>query len=190
MKIALDAGHGGVNPGAVGVNGLLEKTVNLNVALMTGQLLRQHANMDTCYTRSTDVDIPLAERAAYANSVGADYFVSVHCNSSANAAYNGTETLVYMIESAAGRLAQSVQTALVSEIGTKNNGITARPELAVLRRTLMSAILIEAAFVSNPADAGILQNRQDAVARGVYRGISAFLGITPILPVRFTYQRY
>ncbi len=188
MKIALDAGHGGNNPGAIGLNGLQEKTVNLNVALMTGQLLKQHTNMDVYYTRSTDIDIPLANRADYANSVSADYFISFHCNSNANTSYNGTETLIYRRGGPAERLAQSVQTAIVAQLGTKNNGITERPELAVLRRTVMPAILIEMAFVSNPQNANILENRQDAVARGIYKGICAFLGLTPILPVRFTYN--
>ena len=94
MKIFIDAGHGGSNPGAVGPNGLKESDVNLDVALRLGRLLSSR-NYEVKYSRISNINIGLRERATLANQWGADYFISIHCNSNINPIYKGTSTYDY-----------------------------------------------------------------------------------------------
>ena len=88
--IVVDAGHGGMDPGARGF-GLQEKDVTLRMALILGKMLEEHG-FRVIYTRTTDVFLALGERTALANSQKADLFVSVHCNANTNPAINGLET--------------------------------------------------------------------------------------------------
>jgi len=90
--VVLDAGHGGKDPGNLG-NGYKEKTIALKIILSVGKELEKNSEIKVIYTRKTDVFLELHERAAIANKVDADLFVSVHCNSFSNQAH-GTETFV------------------------------------------------------------------------------------------------
>lgn len=90
--VVLDAGHGGKDPGNRG-NGFKEKDIALNVVMEIGKILEKQPNFKVIYTRTTDVFLELTERAAIANKVDADVFISVHCNSHHTQAY-GAETFV------------------------------------------------------------------------------------------------
>ena len=87
----IDPGHGGKDPGAHGLHGLVEKDVNLRFAKILGEELRQKG-FKVLYTRTTDVFIPLETRTELANSKGADLFISVHCNAHSDAETSGLET--------------------------------------------------------------------------------------------------
>ncbi len=92
-RVVIDAGHGGHDPGAVGKSGLYEKDVVLDIALQVKTiLLKQYPGYDIMLTREKDVFIPLDERAAIANRVKADLFVSIHANASTNRKARGIET--------------------------------------------------------------------------------------------------
>ncbi len=93
-RVALDPGHGGHDPGAVGANGLREKDVTLDVAHRAAPLIAQELGVSVLLTRDADVFVPLDERAARANAFRADVFVSIHCNASADAAARGVMTFV------------------------------------------------------------------------------------------------
>lgn len=93
FKVALDAGHGGHDYGAV-YNGHIEKNIALAVALKVGRILERSSGVDVIYTRKTDVFIDLIERANIANRADANIFVSIHCNSNKNTAADGSETYV------------------------------------------------------------------------------------------------
>ncbi|MDP2807393.1 MAG: N-acetylmuramoyl-L-alanine amidase [bacterium] len=80
QKVALDPGHGGKDPGAVGPTGLCEKDVNLEIALMLKAILEQDHNLIVVMTRRDDTFIPLGERTKLANQEAADVFISIHCN--------------------------------------------------------------------------------------------------------------
>lgn len=174
MRIFLDPGHGGTNPGAIGINGLNESEVTLDVALRTGRLL-QAEGYTVNYSRTSEVNVSLAERARLANQWGADYFVSIHCNSNVNPIYTGTETFFYREGTVAEDFALAVNTALVEEINTKDLGIFSA-NFAVLRLTRMPAILVELAFLSNPAEAELLatDSFRQRCAIGISRGIIDF----------------
>jgi len=80
--IVIDAGHGGIDPGTIGVSGLKEKTVTLGIALKLGKALqRGMKDVRIVYTRNTDTFVPLYRRGQIANEVGGKLFISIHCNS-------------------------------------------------------------------------------------------------------------
>ncbi len=89
--IMIDPGHGGKDPGAQGLYGVVEKDVNLRFARILGEVLRQKG-FKVLYTRTTDVFIPLEERTEMANTKGADLFVSIHCNAHGDSGTSGLET--------------------------------------------------------------------------------------------------
>lgn len=93
FKLVLDAGHGGKDPGAT-KNGCVEKEIALDVVLQVGAILEKYKDFDIKFTRTTDVFIPLRDRAKIANDFGANLFVSVHCNSSVSPNPSGSMTLV------------------------------------------------------------------------------------------------
>jgi len=92
--IVLDPGHGGKDPGALG-SVMKEKTINLAIALKTGEYLQKYVrNVNVLYTRKTDVLPGLKERAEFANMNKADLFISIHCNWAPTTAIRGAETFV------------------------------------------------------------------------------------------------
>ncbi|OIP58555.1 MAG: N-acetylmuramoyl-L-alanine amidase [Nitrospirae bacterium CG_4_10_14_0_8_um_filter_41_23] len=91
-KIVIDAGHGGHDPGAVGLRGLYEKDVVLDIALKLKKILLADKLNEVFLTRETDVFLPLEERTAIANKKGADLFVSIHANASPGRQARGIET--------------------------------------------------------------------------------------------------
>lgn len=120
IKICIDAGHGGADPGAV--NGkLYEKTAALAIAKMLGEKLKEYG-AEVIYTRTADVsgELELGERTDLANKAKADYFISVHLNSSTAGSANGIETFAYSAAGKAWELAQAVQKALITATGAAN----------------------------------------------------------------------
>ncbi|WP_125488014.1 N-acetylmuramoyl-L-alanine amidase [Edaphobacter aggregans] len=91
-RIVIDAGHGGHDSGTLGVDGLEEKDVVLDVALRLGKILHDRLGAEIIYTRSDDTFIPLETRTAIANKSQADLFLSIHANSSSDASARGVET--------------------------------------------------------------------------------------------------
>ncbi|RKS98314.1 N-acetylmuramoyl-L-alanine amidase [Flavobacterium sp. 123] len=103
FKVALDAGHGAHDFGAV-YSGRIEKNIALEVVLKVGKLLESTPKFDVIYTRKTDVFIDLIERANIANRADANIFVSIHCNANKNTAADGTETYVMGMNKIASNL--------------------------------------------------------------------------------------
>jgi N-acetylmuramoyl-L-alanine amidase len=91
-RIVIDAGHGGHDSGTIGIDGLEEKDVVLDVALRLGKLLHERLGAEIIYTRSDDTFIPLETRTAIANKAQADLFLSIHANSSKDPSARGVET--------------------------------------------------------------------------------------------------
>lgn len=167
--VVLDAGHGGWNPGAT-YEGRRESDDALNLTLAIGEILESRG-IDVYYTRTTDIYESPAQKAAEANAVGADYFVSIHRNSSpVPNQYSGIESLVYNRYSRAGVLAYNINERL-EEIGFINLGVNERKNLAVLRRTTMPAVLVEVGFINNDADNALFDERFDDIAQAIADGI-------------------
>ena len=91
-RIVVDAGHGGKDPGAIGPSGIMEKDVTLGLARELARELTRQIGCEVVLTRSKDVYLPLEERTAIANKVGADLFISLHANANRNAKAYGIET--------------------------------------------------------------------------------------------------
>lgn len=167
--VVLDAGHGGENPGAI-YNGRQEKDDTLALTLAVGRILEANG-VDVYYTRETDVFETPLQKAQEANQTGADYFVSIHRNSSPMPnQYTGIETLVYNRYGEAARLAYNINDEL-EEVGFENQGVNERTNLAVLRRTQMPAVLVEVGFINTDADNVLLDARFDDVAQAIADGI-------------------
>lgn len=167
--VVLDAGHGGENPGAV-YNGRQEKDDALALTLAVGQILEANG-VEVYYTRETDIFETPLQKAQEANQTGADYFVSIHRNSSPLPnQYTGIETLVYNRYGEAARLAYNINEEL-EEVGFENQGVNERTNLAVLRRTQMPAVLVEVGFINTEADNALLDARFDDVAQAIADGI-------------------
>jgi N-acetylmuramoyl-L-alanine amidase len=92
--VVLDAGHGGHDPGNIGIKKVKEKDIALKIVLQVGELLEKNSNIKVVYTRKTDVFVNLWERGDIANKMDADLFVSIHCNSWHTQEPNGIETYV------------------------------------------------------------------------------------------------
>jgi len=113
-RIVIDAGHGGHDSGTLGVDGLEEKDVVLDVALRLGKLLRERMGAEVIYTRSDDTFVPLETRTAIANKAQADLFLSIHANSSADASARGVETYYLNFTQQADALAVAARENAVS----------------------------------------------------------------------------
>ena len=176
-KIAVDAGHGGSDYGAT-YNGRAEKDDNLKLALAVGDILEKNG-IDVIYTRTTDEYETPFKKATDANDAKADYFVSIHRNSSPMPnQYTGVETLVYNNSGIKSQMAANINSEL-EKAGFKNLGITERPNLVVLKRTKMPAVLVEAGFINNDKDNETFDKNFNQIANGIADGILKTLGITP-----------
>lgn len=172
MKIIIDAGHGGRDPGAVGAKGLKESWVNLKIAKRVKKLLSK--NYKVKLTRWRNNYISLQDRCKRANKLKGDLFISIHCNSSGREA-RGVETYVAVKPSRKTfDLAESIQREL-SKVATPDRGIKFN-NFAVLVGTEMPAVLVECDFISNPAVEKLMRTSKwrKAVAKAIAKGIRKF----------------
>ena len=139
-KIILDPGHGGRDAGA-SFEGRREKDDVLNLAFDVADNLR-NLGYQVEFTRTDDVYDSPNEKARIGNASGADYFISLHRNSSPTPnQYQGVETLVFSDTGIKADMARNINSKL-EEVGFKNLGVDVRKDLAVLRRTKMPALLL------------------------------------------------
>lgn len=169
--VIIDPGHGGTDPGAIGINGVLEKEVVLNVAK---EILKLNSSLfeneyDIYLTRYIDTLISLKERSRLAKTLNADVFVSLHCNYSDNSNARGVEVYVsnrkakYSIE--ATWLAYNIQANLNRKLGFESKGVKFA-NFQVLRETIkyMPSVLVELGFLSNKDERDYYQNPESIKA--------------------------
>jgi N-acetylmuramoyl-L-alanine amidase len=182
FKVVIDPGHGGPDPGAVGIAGLRETDVVLDVSLQLARLL-QSRGVEVLLTRTTEVDVDLPPRVALANSSGADVFLSVHANalSMMRPDVNGIESFYF---EPAGNRARSLAAAVQQQMlaispGSPDRGVrTAR--FFVIRRTVMPSTLVEMGFVTGALDAPRLMdaNFRRRMAVALATGVLNYLQTT------------
>lgn len=183
--IMLDAGHGGRDPGAV-YNGRQEKDDSLALTLAVGELL-QERGVDVLYTRTTDVYESPYQKAMEANAAGADFFISIHRNSSPEAnTYSGVESLVYNKSGIKLEMAENINEQLEA-VGFVNLGVKERPGLVVLRRTRMPAVLVEVGFINSDTDNMLFDNNFNDIALGIAEGILDTLQMNGDVPTPGSY---
>lgn len=181
-SIMLDAGHGGRDPGAV-YNGRQEKDDTLRLTLAVGKILEDNG-IDVQYTRTTDVFESPFEKAMEANNAGVDFFVSIHRNSfPTDNVVSGVESLVYSKEGIKLQMAENIN-AQLEAVGFVNLGVKERPNLVVLRRTKMPAVLVEVGFINSNTDNQLFDNNFDAIAQAIASGILDTLETDHIIPAK------
>ncbi|NLJ59239.1 MAG: hypothetical protein GX339_10405, partial [Tissierellia bacterium] len=158
VKLFIDPGHGGHDPGGRGY-GLMEKYVVLDIALKTAETLTtQYIGIDVKMSRKTDSFVELEERARMANDWGADFFLSIHSN-----AYNytsrGFESFILRgTDSTELKQRQrDIHTYLINKIGTIDRGMK-QANFSVLRNTNMQALLLEYLFIDNIEENALLKD--------------------------------
>ena len=184
MQIAVYAGHGGSDPGAIG-NGLLEKDLNLAVSNATSDILRQWGYL-VLNNRKTDVNRSITLDAIYANENRVDALVEIHQNSNEGVPGTGSEVFYSIRDTGRGRaLAVSILRQLVA-LGFADRGVktmvNANGEdlFGILRLTNMPAVLVECAFINNPHDMALFNVY--SVARAIATGIREVFPIGVIRP--------
>ncbi|KAA0546543.1 N-acetylmuramoyl-L-alanine amidase [Bacillus sp. BGMRC 2118] len=175
MKLYLDPGHGGTDPGAQG-NGLLEKDINLDIALrIRSILLNSFENVEVLMSRSNDQTKSLSERTSEANSWGASFYLSIHCN-----AFNGTargyEDYIHNSlpdNSVTAIYQKQIHEEVVKGIQLQDRGMK-KANFHVLRETSMPAFLSENGFIDNPNDAALMSDAawREKVALGHVNGLA------------------
>ena len=167
VRICIDPGHGGSQPGAAGF-GYLEKDMNLDMALhLRDFLLADSADpfgggdWEVLMTRASDVTVSLPARTQLANAWGADRFLSIHCNGFFDPAANGTETYAYAEGTVAASMRDRVQEEMLSAWHLFDRGVKTA-NFYVLVYTDMPASLSETGFITSPID---IQKISDPAAR-------------------------
>ena len=169
IKIMIDAGHGGYDSGAT-YEGRKEKDDNLALALAVGEIL-QAQGYDVEYTRTEDVYDSPVQKARIGNASGADFFISIHRNSSPTPnQYHGVQTLIYDDSGIKAVMAENINRELEG-VGYRNINVAERPNLAVLRRTNMPALLVEAGFINSDIDNNLWDTKFSETAEAIARGI-------------------
>lgn len=185
IRIFIDQGHNPVNPnaGAEG-NGYREQDIAYEVGTRLAALLNGNPNFTARVSRPTPETVlgtsntsSLNTRVRMANTWGADYFISIHTNSTENPTASGSEAFVYRTASQGYPLAQDILLWLRYLTGIPVRGVFTRPGLYVLRNTRMPAVLVELGFISNPGEARLMAENPGLFAEGIYRGILQYFGL-------------
>lgn len=150
MKIGIDPGHGGRDPGAV-ANGLQEKDITLAVALRLAEFL-ENCGQEVVLTRREDQTVSLRERSTLFNRERVDVALSLHVNSTYDTNAGYLSTWIYPGSKKGRVLAECVQDKLVRLVGWPDGGVR-EANFHMLRETAMPAVLVEMGFLSNPAQA-------------------------------------
>lgn len=172
-RVVLDPGHGGHDTGARGRR-LLEKDVNLDVALRAAARLVE-LGAQVRLTRDSDVFVDLHDRPALARTLGADLFVSIHCNAmpTPNTGH-GTETYYYTPQSMC--LGQIMQAVLVEKLGRADRGLRSA-RFVVIREATMPAVLVELMFLNNDQEHALLERPEvrQAAANAICEGLRRYI---------------
>ena len=167
--VVIDSGHGGSDPGAV-YQGRREKDDTLRLTLAVGEILQENG-IEILYTRTTDVYLSPYERAVEANQAGVDFFLSIHRNSyPTDNEVMGVESLIYDLSGLKYQMAQEINEQLET-VGFVDLGVKARPNLVVLKRTRMPAVLVEVGFINSDTDNELFDSNFQDIAQAIATGV-------------------
>ncbi len=180
--VAIDAGHGGGDPGAKTKSGLAEKHLNLDVALRLKKYLSR-VGVYCIMIRETDIDYfeaangtkkqrDLNHRVHIANESKADIFISIHANSFPQIIYHGAQTFFNKESPHSKKLAEAIQAQLVRRLGP-NHRKAKSGDYRILNFTKMPGVIVEIGFLSNEAEAKLLatESYREKLAAAIYFGI-------------------
>lgn len=171
--IVIDPGHGPNDPGSVGPNGLRENEVCWKLADLVAQRLATTGAL-VRFTRAEPEDVDRSERAARANEMDADIFVSLHLNDHDEPTAEGSSAYYFVTSRAGEALADAIQSRLVS-LGSRDCRTHAR-SFDLLRETKMPAVMVEPAFLTNPDEAKRLEDHDHlaTIAAAISDGIKDY----------------
>ena len=186
--VVIDAGHGGKDPGKVGINEALEKEINLQIALRLKNLLEQN-DVVVVLTREEDKDLAseqatnrknedLRARANLISETNPVLMVSIHQNSYPEADVDGAQVFYYAGSESGKQLGTIVQNRLKSEIDDGNHRVAkANKEYYLLKKAVCPAVIVECGFLSNPAEADLLvtEEYQEKLAFSIHLGIMEYI---------------
>ena len=173
--VVIDPGHGGKDPGAIGLRSLQEKKVVLDISQKVTQILEKRG-IQVIITRRNDTFVSLQGRVNIAEKYNAKAFVSIHANaiSKSKTYVNGLETYYF---STGLRLAQSIHRSIIRRLDVRDRGVR-RARFYVLRKTSMPAVLVETGFVTGSSDSAKLANSsyRTRMAEAIAEGIISYMG--------------
>ena len=175
--IAIDAGHGGRDPGATG-DDVMEKDINLSIVEMLVDLVNAQPDMVAAQIRKLDIFISLEDRILQAEEAGADLYVTVHVNSYSTDEPDGVETIIddaRELDSESWVLGELIQDGVTEATGARDRGT--RSQESYLQRTEMPAVSVETGYITNPAERAKLidPEYQMKIAEGILGGIRQFI---------------
>ncbi len=170
MKIFINAGHGGVDPGACSKEGIKEADITASIGLAVVNRLKLNGYPVEYFQQ----DESHFEIAPEENKSGATCFISIHCNAHTNEAANGIEVLYCKGSQKGERLAQIMREELCHFTRLSSRGIKAREDLTVLNRTKAPAILIELGFLSNPNDLRKIVQTPELFVNAIWAAIKTY----------------
>ncbi len=188
FRVMLDAGHGGDDPGKIGINKALEKDINLQITLLVKQYLEQ-ADVEVLLTREDehglyDADASnkkvqdMKRRIEKIDQACPDVTVSIHQNSYPEEAISGAQVFYYTGSKSGQELADKIQHSLVEKVEPENKRvIKANDSYFLLKKTKVPIVIVECGFLSNPAEADKLctEAYQERVAWAIHLGILQYL---------------
>lgn len=181
--IVIDPGHGGHDPGTIGINNSYEKDINLDISKKLYERLKS-MDYKVLLTRETDESVDNRDRARLANRKRARIFISIHCNSlEDNNNTNGVQVLYFpnrksnVNDQDNETLAQMILEQVLIRTGAENKGIVERKDLIVLNQTKMPAIIVECGFLSNGNEANLLTDDeyQNKIVDGIVEGLDNYI---------------
>ena len=182
MKFAIDAGHGGADPGAIGLKGLRESSVTLDLAQRVGAILKARGH-EAIQTREDDRFVSLETRAAIANHAKVDALVSIHCNAAASREAHGIEVWTTKGQTKADPLADEILVSMGKAFPHANlrrdlldGDGDKEANYAVLRLTSAPAALVEVEFISHPDTESVMRlpGWRRCAAEAIADGIEAW----------------
>lgn len=182
--VLIDVGHGGADSGKVGVNGALEKDINLQIAVQLQSLLEQ-SGIHAVLTRDSDKGLyqendrnkklaDMKARIQMITDINADIVVSIHQNSYSKSSVSGAQVFYYTSSEEGQRLARSIQDGFDYALGERNiRTIKANKDYYILVHSPIVAVICECGFLSNPEEADLLttSDYQQKIAQSICNGI-------------------
>lgn len=187
--IVIDAGHGGLDGGAVSQSGIVEKDITLKIASNVQELLVQ-AGAQVIMTRETDMDLAhpdtkkisrrktedLSNRLRVVRESGTDIFVSIHLNAIPGDRWRGAQTFYNPNKEENRRLASLIQSEIIRTIANTDRLPKAKNDVFLIKYSPVTTALVEVGFLSNHEEARLLatESYQKKVASAIYYGILAY----------------
>lgn len=193
LCVVIDAGHGGSDPGKIGVNEAKEKDINLEISLKLKEVLEKH-NISVVLTRDSDEGLyssqtanqkaqDMQNRCKIIEQSNAQFTISIHQNSYTSPEIKGAQTFYYGQSVEGKKLAEEIQAALIAHVDPQNHrAAKANESYYLLKKTPTPTVIVECGFLSNPTEADLLlqDDYQNKLVNAIYLGISQYLGETPL----------